>query len=75
MTTQTQKDITTLDLVPLSRFNQFFEFPLVSNLRYFHFHNTYGFSDKVIRTIGKRLYVKLSALKEWVEETNGGRVA
>lgn len=75
MTTQTHKDILALDLVPLSRFNDYFEFPLLSNLRYYHFHNTYGFSDKVIRTIGKRLYIKISALKDWVEESNGGQVA
>lgn len=75
MTTQTQKDILALDLVPLSRFNDYFSFPLVSNLRYFQFHNTNGFSNKVIRLVGKRLYIKISALKEWIEETNSGQVA
>lgn len=75
METKTQKDILALDLVPLSKFNDFFAYPLISNLRYFHFYNTYGFSDKVIRTVGKRLYIKISALQEWIEETGNGRVA
>lgn len=59
-----------LDLVPLSRYNDFYPYPSVGALRQLLFYNTNGFADKVIRRIGKRLYIKISAFKAWVEETN-----
>ena len=64
----------TLDLVPLSKFNDYFKYPSVGSLRQLNFYNTYGFADKVIRKVGKRMYVKISALKSWIEETNGCNV-
>lgn len=64
-----------MDLVPLSRFNDYYDFPSVGALRNLQFLNTYGFADKVIRKLGKRIYVKISALQQWIEETNGGQVA
>lgn len=64
-----------MDLVPLSRFQDYYDYPSVGALRQLHFFNTYGFADKVIRRIGRRLYVKISALLEWIEETNSGQVA
>lgn len=65
----------TLDLVPLSKFNDYYDYPTVGSLRQLQFYNTYGFADKVLRKIGKRIYVKISALTEWVEESNNGQVA
>ena len=60
-----------LDLVPLSRFNDFYPYPTVGVLRQLLFYNTNGFADKVIRRIGnKRIYIKISALKSWIDETN-----
>ena len=59
-----------LDMVPLSRFNDFYPYPSVGALRQLLFYNTNGFADKVIRRIGKRLYVKISAFKAWVETNN-----
>ena len=59
-----------LDLVPLSRYNDFYPYPSVGALRQLLFYNTNGFADKVIRRIGKRLYVKISAFKAWVETNN-----
>lgn len=75
MTEKTQDRILDLDLVPLSRFNDHFEYPLVSTLRYHVFYDTYGFNKKVVRKLGKRLYIKISALRDWVEETGGDNVA
>ena len=63
-----------LDLLPLSRFNDYYDYPSVGSLRQLNFYNTCGFTDKVIRRIGKRIYIKVSALREWVEETNGYQV-
>ena len=70
-----QTNIQTLDLIPLSKFGDYYDYPSVNSLRQLQFYNTYGFADKVIRRIGKRLYVKVSALLNWIEETNGGQVA
>ena len=61
-----------LDLVPLSKFNDYFDYPSVGCLRQLTFYHKDGFADKVIRWVGKRMYVKISALREWVEETNMG---
>lgn len=59
-----------LDLVPLSKFNDYFDYPSEGSLRQLKFYNTDGFTDKVVRTIGKHLHIKISALREWIEETN-----
>lgn len=67
-----QKQI--LDIVPLSKWSNYFDYPSVDSLRQLRFYNTNGFNKKVIRTIGKRLYVKVSAFKDWIEETNGQNV-
>ena len=64
-------DIKTLDLIPLSKFGDYYDYPSVNSLRQLLFYNTNGFADKVIRRLGKRIYIKVSALLEWIEETNG----
>lgn len=64
-----------MDLVPLSRFQDYYDFPSTGALRQLQFHNTHGFADKVIRKVGKRIYVKISALEAWIEETGNSRVA
>ena len=70
-----EKEKQDLDLIPMSKFNDYYDYPSVGSLRQLNFYNTYGFTDKVIRKIGKRIYVKISALRDWVEESNGCRVA
>ena len=63
-----------LDLIPLSKFNDYFQYPSVAALRQLHFYNTNSFTDKVIRRIGNRIYIKISALKSWIEESNNNIV-
>ena len=60
----------TLDLIPLSKFSEYAQYPTVGALRQLIFYNTKGFRDKVVKLIGKRQYIKISAFQEWVEETN-----
>lgn len=60
----------TLDLIPLSKFSDYAKYPTVGALRQLIFYNTNGFKDKVIKLIGKRQYIKISAFQRWVEETN-----
>lgn len=68
MTEQTQT--VAPELIPVSEFNNFYAYPSVGALRQLIFYNTDNFVKKVIRRIGKRLYVKTPAFFEWVEETN-----
>lgn len=61
-----------LELIPLSRWNDFYKYPSVLAIRQLVFYNTSNFNNKVIRKIGKRIYIKVSEFFKWVEETNRG---
>ena len=65
-----QKQTTTPELIPVSEFNNFYPYPTVGALRQLIFYNPGNFVGKVIRRIGKRLYVKAPTFFEWVEEVN-----
>ena len=69
----TKKLNTTPDLIPLSKWNDYFDFPTTGALRQLVFYNTNNFANKVIRKIGKRIYIKVSAFFEWVENPSGGQ--
>ena len=61
---------TNQELIPLTKWNDYFDYPTIGTLRQLvYFEDTNGFS-KVIRRIGCRIYIKVSAFFEWVEETN-----
>lgn len=59
-----------LDLVPVSKWNEHFTYPSVGAIRQYVFFNTNDFNSRVIRKMGKRLYIKVSAFNEWVESNN-----
>lgn len=61
------------DLIPVSEFNKHYSFPKVGAIRQLIFRNTDDFNTKVIRKISKRLYIKVSALEQWIDEN--GKVA
>lgn len=63
------------DLVPLSKFNEHYDYPTVGALRILIFKNTYGFQDKCIIKIGSRLYVHIPSFEEWISETNNLKTA
>lgn len=71
--TQTQSTTAIPELIPVSRWNDFFMFPSVGAIRQYIFHGNINGFDKVIRRMGKRLYISVSAFNEWVE--NSGKVA
>lgn len=58
-----------LDLIPLSQWNEYYDFPTVNALRQLAFRNTDNI-NKCIRKIGGRLYIKISEFLQWVEEVN-----
>lgn len=62
------------DLIPLSKFNEKYDYPTTKALRMLMFHNYYGFSEKCTRKIGKRIYVHIPSFQEWITETNGRNV-
>jgi len=61
---------TTPELIPVSKWNDFYPYPSSSALRQLIFYNTNEFNNSVVRRIGKRLYLKTSAFFEWVEDSN-----
>lgn len=77
MPVETKKDLrnqskqkTQQELIPLTKWNDYYDYPTVGSLRQLvYFEDTNGFS-KVIRRIGCRIYIKVSAFFDWVEETN-----
>lgn len=77
MPVETKKDLrnqtkqkTQQELIPLTKWNDYYDYPTVGSLRQLvYFEATNGFS-KVIRRIGCRIYIKVSAFFDWVEETN-----
>ena len=61
------------DLIPLSKWNNYYAFPSVSAIRQYVFRaETNGF-NKVIRRIGRKIYIKVSEFSKWIEENNGGK--
>ena len=59
-----------LDIVPVSKWNEHFEYPTVKAIRQWIFRNKDNFNQKVIREIGNKQYIKMSAFKDWIEEIN-----
>lgn len=55
------------DLIPISKWNDFYAYPTTGAIRQLVFYNTNDFNSKVVRRIGKRMYIKVSAFNEWVE--------
>ena len=54
------------DLIPLSEWNKHFRYPSVNALRQYRFYGAKNGFDKVIRRVGKRIYISISALNEWI---------
>lgn len=59
-----------LDLVPVSKWNEHFLYPTVAAIRQWMFRNTKEFNNIVVRKIGNRNYIKVSAFNQWVEDIN-----
>lgn len=56
-----------LGLIPLSKWNEYFNYPTVSALKQIVFKNDKGFCDTVIRYIGKRQYINVDEFKKWAD--------
>jgi len=58
------------ELIPVSRFNEFAQYPSVGAIRQYIFNNTNGFKDRVVRYMGKRQFIKMSEFYRWVDDSN-----
>lgn len=56
-----------LDFIPVSKWNDYYQFPSVGAIRQLIFYNRNDFNSKVIRRIGKRIYIKVSNFIDWIE--------
>ena len=65
-----QEKTTMSDLIPLSKYNKYYDFPTINSIRQLRFYNINNFNAKVVRKIGKRLYIDTYAFKKWVENGN-----
>ncbi len=56
--------------IPLSKWNEYYDFPSVGSLRQLVFHNTNKFKEKVIRKFGNgRQYIDVDAFFKWANST------
>ena len=62
-------------LIPVTKWNEYYDFPTIGGLRALIFNAKKNGFDKVIRRIGGRVLVKEDAYFDWVEEIqkNGGK--
>lgn len=68
--TKTEQDCIMKDLVPVSKWQETFSYPSKSALRKLIFNAETNNFNKVIKRLGNRLYISISAFNKWVEEQN-----
>lgn len=44
------------------------DWPTESSLRYYIFFNKYGFAEKCVRRIGRKVLIDLMAFDQWLQE-------
>lgn len=54
--------------VPIRDFLNGRSWPTASSIRYYIFFNKYGFTDKCVRRIGRKVLINLSAFDQWLQE-------
>lgn len=62
-----EKFIKHQDLIPLSKWNDYYDYPSVNALRQLVFYNRNNFIDAVVRRIGKRMYISVPDFFAWVD--------
>lgn len=64
------ESVAKMRLIPLSKWNDYHDYPTISSLRHFVFFEEQNGFSKVIRRIGKKIYLDEKSFFEWVEEQN-----
>lgn len=58
------------DLIPLSKFGEYFKYPSVGAIRqYIFYEDKYNFKN-VYKRIGNRIYISITAFNDWVQQQN-----
>lgn len=70
MSKEIERNVRKERLIPLTRWNDYHDFPTVSALRHFVFFEEQNGFHKVIKRILKRIYICEKSFFEWVEEQN-----
>lgn len=55
-------------IIPLTKWNDYFDYPKVGALRMLAFRNKNNFRNEVVRYIGKRQYIDVDAFFKWTEK-------
>ena len=61
------------ELIPLSRWNDYFPHPSKNAMYQYNFYGHRNGFSKVVRRIGKRIYISVSDFFEWVNNNTGER--
>lgn len=68
MSTQALNNQVKSNLVTCKAFLQGRDWPTATSLRYYIFFNKYGFADKCVRRVGRKVLIDLYAFNRWLEE-------
>lgn len=60
-------------LIPVTKWNEYHQWPPVGGLRHLIFYAADNGFDKVIRRCGRRVLIDEAAFFQWMEDQNGGR--
>ncbi|MBP7074565.1 MAG: hypothetical protein KBA81_04180 [Rhabdochlamydiaceae bacterium] len=55
-------------LVTCRAFLQGRDWPTESSLRYYIFFNKYGFAEKCVRRVGRKVLIDLTAFDQWLQQ-------
>lgn len=69
---QTIENKSTQKIIPLSKWNDYYDFPKVGTLRQISFKNINNFNEKVVRRIATRMYIDVEAFFIWLNDENTG---
>ncbi len=57
-------------IIPLNKFNDYFDYPKVGTLKMLAFRNRNNFKKEVVRYVGRRQYIDIEAFFSWVSKTS-----
>lgn len=71
MNTETAETQTRRRLIPVTKWNEYYEFPTVPGLRWLIFNEKENGFSRCVRRIGRRVAIDEAEYFRWVDEQNG----
>jgi hypothetical protein len=68
MTTNLASSFPKSNLVTCKAFLEGRDWPTATSLRYYIFFNKYGFAEKCVKRVGRKVLIDLSAFDQWLRE-------